>query len=196
MWHQNAVLAGGQHCVLLMHLSVQLLHRSARYQSLLRIIQIFVILQVRSKLDPSFSAPNPPQDVVSMSAAYAAYMATSSNFRCLFRTLELHARIYRASFLPNDCTRLAPSLGRARPCRWGWLRYQLVAGVIEERGIEVLVHNQLLRTVLSFGIRTGNTFVGYAPAAAPAYKLCARLASMQFCACYECGHGALGSRSI
>lgn len=77
------------------------------------------IIAVRSKLDSSFSSPNPPQDVVRMSGGYAAYMASSSN-----------------------------------------LRYQVVAGVIEERFIEVLVQNQLLRTVLSFGVRTGNTFVG------------------------------------
>ena len=32
-------------------------------------------------LDPDFKAPNPPQNVVNMSAAYATYMASSSNLR-------------------------------------------------------------------------------------------------------------------
>lgn len=41
------------------------------------------------------------------------------------------------------------------PCR-----YQLIAGVIEERGIEVFVPNRALCTVLSFAVRTGNTFLG------------------------------------
>lgn len=41
------------------------------------------------------------------------------------------------------------------------LRYQIVAGVLEERGIEALFHNNpSLCAALSFVIRTGNTFVG------------------------------------
>ena len=41
------------------------------------------------------------------------------------------------------------------------LRYQIVAGIIEERGIEVLFHKQRqMISALSFLIRTGNTFVG------------------------------------
>ena len=41
------------------------------------------------------------------------------------------------------------------------LRYQIVAGIIEERGIEVLFKgNHQLCHILSFIIRTGNTFVG------------------------------------
>jgi len=77
------------------------------------------IVAIRTRMDPSFQAPNPPQNVFTMSAAYATYMASSSNFR-----------------------------------------YQLIAGVIEERGIEVMIPNRALCTVLSFAVRTGNTFVG------------------------------------
>lgn len=41
------------------------------------------------------------------------------------------------------------------------LRYQLLAGVIEERGIETIFHgNYKLTTALSFIVRTGNTFLG------------------------------------
>lgn len=40
-------------------------------------------VQIRSRVDTSFTAPNAPQDVVSMSAAYAAYMASSSNLRLI-----------------------------------------------------------------------------------------------------------------
>jgi hypothetical protein len=40
-------------------------------------------------------------------------------------------------------------------------RYQLIAGIIEERGIEEwFKDNPQLCNVLSFVVRTGNTFVG------------------------------------
>lgn len=38
-------------------------------------------VQVRTMMDPNFSAPNPPQNVLVMSACYASYMASSSNVR-------------------------------------------------------------------------------------------------------------------
>lgn len=79
-----------------------------------------VLVKARMMLDPEFSAPNPPQNVLVMSGAYASYMASSSN-----------------------------------------LRYQIIAGVIEERGVERLFSNSpALCAVLSFAIRTGNTFLG------------------------------------
>lgn len=41
------------------------------------------------------------------------------------------------------------------------LRYQFIAGIIEERGIErVFAGNQALCGVLSLAVRTGNTFLG------------------------------------
>ncbi|KAM0954167.1 hypothetical protein DsansV1_C01g0008101 [Dioscorea sansibarensis] len=41
------------------------------------------------------------------------------------------------------------------------LRYQIVAGVIEQRILEPLLHNQkLLLSALCFAVRTGNTFLG------------------------------------
>jgi hypothetical protein len=41
------------------------------------------------------------------------------------------------------------------------LRYQVLAGIIEERGIEVLFKsNPAVCGVLSFAVRTGNTFLG------------------------------------
>jgi len=41
------------------------------------------------------------------------------------------------------------------------LRYQILAGIVEERGIEVLFRNQRQAiSVLSFLVRTGNTFLG------------------------------------
>lgn len=39
-------------------------------------------------------------------------------------------------------------------------RYQLVAGVIEERGIEEYIADRRICNVLSFIVRTSNTFVG------------------------------------
>ena len=46
----------------------------------------------------------------------------------------------------------------------GWnsnLRYQLIAGLVEERGIEKLFHgNQAICGLLSLAVRTGNTFLG------------------------------------
>jgi hypothetical protein len=60
------------------------------------------------------------QDVVVMSAAYASYMAVSSN-----------------------------------------LRYQFIAGIVEERGIETLFASSPgLCSALSFIVRTSNTFLG------------------------------------
>lgn len=78
------------------------------------------IVFVRQLLDSGFHPQNAPQDVFTMSAAYASYMALSSN-----------------------------------------LRYQLIAGVVEERGIEALLGKYpRLCNVLSFVVRTGNTYLG------------------------------------
>lgn len=80
-------------------------------------------MQVRKKIDPSFEPQNPPQNVLAMSAAYASYMASSSN-----------------------------------------VRYQIIAGVIEERGIERLfAGNAAACGVASLVVRTANTFVGRRP---------------------------------
>ena len=41
------------------------------------------------------------------------------------------------------------------------LRYQIIAGIVEERGIERLFKgNQTICGLLSFAVRTGNTFLG------------------------------------
>lgn len=40
-----------------------------------------VLIAVRQMLDSGFQPQNPPQDVFTMSAAYASYMAVSSNLR-------------------------------------------------------------------------------------------------------------------
>lgn len=78
------------------------------------------LVALRQMLDPTWVPLNAPQNVLVMSAAYASYMATSSN-----------------------------------------LRYQVVAGVLEERGVEVLFKtNPALCAALSFVIRTSNTFLG------------------------------------
>lgn len=78
------------------------------------------LITVREMLDPTFAPLNDPQDVVTMSAAYGVYMATSSN-----------------------------------------LRYQVLAGIIEERGIEsIFRNNPALCGTLSFAVRTANTFLG------------------------------------
>jgi len=78
------------------------------------------LIVMRQILDPSFVPLNDPQNVAVMSAAYGAYMASSSN-----------------------------------------LRYQVLAGIIEERGIEVAFKsNPALCAALSFVFRTGNTFLG------------------------------------
>ncbi|KAK9848846.1 hypothetical protein WJX84_001462 [Apatococcus fuscideae] len=79
-----------------------------------------VLVGFRQFLDPSFIPLNPPQDVLKTSAAYASYMALSSN-----------------------------------------LRYQVIAGVVEQRGFEVIFEkNPRIQNVLSFVTRTGNTFLG------------------------------------
>lgn len=42
-----------------------------------------------------------------------------------------------------------------------FIRYQLLAGVIEQRILEPLLHNQkLILSAMSFIVRTGNTFLG------------------------------------
>ncbi|TQD69010.1 hypothetical protein C1H46_045457 [Malus baccata] len=41
------------------------------------------------------------------------------------------------------------------------LRYQVLAGVIEQRFLEPLLHqNKLMLSAICFAIRTGNTFLG------------------------------------
>jgi len=41
------------------------------------------------------------------------------------------------------------------------LRYQIIAGVIEERGIEVMFkNNKAICSLLTFIVRTSNTFIG------------------------------------
>lgn len=88
--------------------------------SLLGVSATNALIAARQFLDPSWAPPNAPQDVLAMSAAYASYMAVSSN-----------------------------------------LRYQVIAGVVEERGIEaVFKGNPALCSALSFVVRTGNTFLG------------------------------------
>ena len=88
--------------------------------SLLGVSATNALIAARQFFDPSWAPPNAPQDVLAMSAAYASYMAVSSN-----------------------------------------LRYQVIAGVVEERGIEVLFKgNPALCSALSFVVRTGNTFLG------------------------------------
>lgn len=78
------------------------------------------ISQLRMRLDPTYFPLNAPQNVLVMSLAYGAYMATSAN-----------------------------------------LRYQVVAGILEERGIETIFKNYPnVCAALSFVVRTGNTFVG------------------------------------
>jgi hypothetical protein len=42
-----------------------------------------------------------------------------------------------------------------------FIRYQILAGVIEQRMLEPLLHNQkLLLSAMCFAVRTGNTFLG------------------------------------
>jgi len=43
-----------------------------------------MLIGLRQALDPSFVPLNQAQDVLATSAAYGAYMATSSNIRCVF----------------------------------------------------------------------------------------------------------------
>lgn len=88
--------------------------------SFVSVVVTNMLIGLRQALDPSFVPLNQAQDVLATSAAYGAYMATSSN-----------------------------------------IRYQLLAGVIEERGIETMFKgNYQLCAVLSFIVRTGNTFLG------------------------------------
>jgi hypothetical protein len=49
--------------------------------SLVSVAVTNALIGLRSALDPSFVPLNQPQDVLSTSAAYGAYMATSSNIR-------------------------------------------------------------------------------------------------------------------
>ena len=51
--------------------------------------------KLRLMLDPNAASPNPPQDLLNVSAAYGTYMAVSSNLR------------YQVRRLPHTC----------RPCR-------------------------------------------------------------------------------
>ena len=45
-----------------------------------------LLIGVRQLMDPGFAPQNPPQDVITMSAAYGSYMAVSSNLRYQVRS--------------------------------------------------------------------------------------------------------------
>lgn len=58
------------------------------------------IVFVRQQLDSGFQPQNPPQDVLIMSAAYASYMAISSNLR-------YQVSIFHSSWEELPCTTLS-----------------------------------------------------------------------------------------
>jgi hypothetical protein len=92
--------------------------------------------------------------VLATSLAYGANMATSSN------PTPPHPTPPHPP--PNPQNVLATSLAYgAYMATSSNLRYQLVAGVIEERGIETaFAGNYRLCGALSLLVRTGNTFIG------------------------------------
>ena len=105
-----------------------------------------------------------------MSGAYAAYMASSSNLRYQVRSVR-----HKPDPQPSpDMTsgQLTGFVGGGRTATVGaqeatshspdlWSFLQILAGVVEERGVERLLHgNALACGVASFVVRTGNTFLG------------------------------------
>eukprot|EP01024_Parvocaulis_polyphysoides_P019945 TRINITY_DN19137_c0_g1_i2.p3 TRINITY_DN19137_c0_g1~~TRINITY_DN19137_c0_g1_i2.p3 ORF type:complete len:210 (-),score=20.83 TRINITY_DN19137_c0_g1_i2:404-1033(-) len=90
------------------------------FSSLLGVGITNALIALRLQVDPSFKQLNPSQNVLATSAAYASYMATSSN-----------------------------------------LRYQILAGLVEERGIErVFGGRPGVCNGISLVVRTANTFLG------------------------------------
>ena len=67
---------------------------------------------IRQMLNPEATSPNPPQDVLTMSAAYASYMAVSSNLRyqvtpvscivCMHQVLVHHTTSYLQDLGPSE----------------------------------------------------------------------------------------------
>ena len=96
---------------------------------------------------------NPPQNPFITAALYGLYMSVSSNIRCA----SVH-RLFAASVHAHAVGLVISALDvqMHNAC----LRYQLVAGVIEERGIEEYIADRRICNVLSFIVRTSNTFVG------------------------------------
>lgn len=63
--------------------------------------------------------------------------------------------------LPWACSRVPMCLLATCSLRWLRCRYQVLAGVVEQRVLEPLLEkNKLALSVLSFIARTGNTFLG------------------------------------
>ncbi len=138
--------------------------------SFIGVVVTNTLLWVRAQLEPGFQPPNKPQDVLATSAAYGAYMATSSNLRCVAPPGPVAAeRLLAEAAAAAACGGRQPSpvlhrspprtptCSSAPPAR----RYQLLAGVIEERGIETIFKgNYQVTTALSFIVRTANTFLG------------------------------------
>ncbi|KDD71189.1 hypothetical protein H632_c5607p0, partial [Helicosporidium sp. ATCC 50920] len=77
--------------------------------------------------------------------------------------VTLRARLdpsYRPLNAPQDVAVMSAAYG-AYMASSANLRYQIVAGLIEERGIETLFrHSPAVCAALSFAVRTGNTFLG------------------------------------
>ncbi|KAK6925583.1 Protein RETICULATA-related [Dillenia turbinata] len=97
------------------------------------------LIKARNAVDKSSAGEAEDVPILSTSVAYGVYMAISSNLSCDHYSVN---RVGIAEVL--DVT---------------W--YQMLAGVIEQRILEPLLHNQkLLLSASCFAVRTGNTFLG------------------------------------
>ena len=112
-----------------------------------------LLINIRKAIDKSFAGEAEDLPVLATSVGYGVYMAVSSNLRY----------VYVCGFYKPFITSNIESI--LQPKKYVWFiwfnRYQIIAGIIEQRILEPLLHqNKVVLGAVCFAVRTGNTFLG------------------------------------
>lgn len=131
-----------------------------------------VLINIRKAFDKDFASEAEDVPVLSTSVAYGVYMAVSSNLRYVFIITSVEHFMSLISDTPEQ--QFSNWLLKTQGLLYMHLhlklsndlvslrnRYQILAGIIEQRMLEPLLHNRKLAlSAMCFAVRTGNTFLG------------------------------------
>lgn len=130
------------------------------------------LIGLRQLADPTFMPPNEAQNVLATSAAYGLYMSVSSNLRYQViagagrrtRARDAGVAVWRVLFVccaPRSALVGCVPVIVLRVAVRTRVHARPRAGVVEERGIEMLFAGKpQLCHALSLVVRTANTFLG------------------------------------